>query len=63
MRAELQPSDRNARDHVAAHCGVLVRVLHAMSSPALDPRFVACNMPAAALICQPMHIARNDCTQ
>lgn len=36
-------------------------VLHAISSPALDPRFVACNTPSQAETCRPFSIARNNC--
>jgi len=38
-------------------------VLDAMSSPALGPRFVACNTPRRAATFRPFRLARNDCTQ
>jgi hypothetical protein len=38
-------------------------VLHAISSPALGPRFGACNTPAAAATSQPFQLACDVCTQ
>src|SRR5271168_971740 len=38
-------------------------VLHAKSSPALAPRFIACNTPWQFMILRAISIARNDCTQ
>jgi hypothetical protein len=40
-----------------------LRVLDAKSSPALDPRFVACNTTRQNRILRAMSIARHDCTQ
>src|SRR5277367_6677274 len=38
-------------------------VLHAKSSPALAPRFIACNTTGQFMILRAISIARNDCTQ
>src|SRR5271163_2228559 len=38
-------------------------VLHAKSSPALAPRFIACNTPWQFMILRAISIARNDCAQ
>src|SRR5277367_824239 len=38
-------------------------VLHAKSSPALAPRFIACNTPWQFMILRAISIARNDCPQ
>src|SRR5271156_1307301 len=38
-------------------------VLHAKSSPALAPRFIACNTPWQFMILSAISIERNDCTQ
>jgi hypothetical protein len=49
---------RNRR-HAITHGSVL----HAKSSPALGPRFAACNTPTAAATSRPFRLARHDCTQ
>src|SRR5271170_3957687 len=38
-------------------------VLHAKSSPALAPQFIACNTPTQFITLRAISIARNDCTQ
>src|SRR5271170_5167135 len=38
-------------------------VLHAKSSPALAPQFIACNTPRQFITLRAISIARNDCTQ
>jgi len=38
-------------------------ILQAISSPALDPPFAACNTPGQTTMLRAMHVAHHDCTQ
>src|SRR5271170_4470293 len=45
------------------HAGLPLYALHAKSSPALAPQFIACNTPRQIITLRAISIARNDCTQ